>query len=241
MRLIGIDTATDDTAVAAIDGGRVVFERTAGPDRSGRPRHSQTLLGTVGEAVEAIGGWERVDRIAVGIGPGTFTGIRIGIATAKGLSLSTGVAAVGVSTLAALAAGIAGSTGEGGPVMPMLDAKRGEVFTGLYNAAGRELEAPAACPPDRVVEWLEEISARLPRPPRVAGPGALRFADQLERAGHTVSDPGSDLHRLSGGAVCRLGAGIPSSETAKPLEPIYLRAPDAKIWLERDRRSDAAR
>lgn len=240
MRLIGLDTATDDTVVAAIDGEQVLFERVTGPDSSGRPRHSETLVGTVEEAVAAAGGWKRIDRIAVGIGPGTFTGIRIGLATAKGLSLSTGIPAVGIPTLAALAAGVAARKEESGPVMPVLDARRGEVFAALYNAGGRELEPPAACPPERLVEWLAEITARLPRPPRVAGPGALRFADQLDRAGVPVPDPGSDLHRLSGSALCRLAAGLPSSETAKPLEPIYLRAPDAKIWLERDRRSGSA-
>lgn len=234
MRLIGFDTATDDTVVAATDGDDTLFERVTGPDVSGRPRHSEMLLKAIGEAATAAGGWNRIDRIAVGVGPGTFTGIRIGIATARGFSLSTGVPAVGISTLSALAVGVAARTREGGPVMPLLDARRGEVFAGLYNPAGRELEPPAACPPERLVEWIAGISARLPRPPQVAGPGALRFADQLERAGFPVPGPESDLHRLSGRALCRLGAGI-TPETAEPLEPIYLRAPDAKIWLERDR------
>lgn len=234
MRTVGFDTATDDTVVAGLDGERTVAERAVPPGEAGRPLHSQALLEAVGAAAEALGGWERVDRIAVGLGPGTFTGIRIGVATAGGLSLSTGVPAVGVSTLAALAVGIAREGGDGGPVVPVLDARRGEAFAGLYNPVGRELEPPFVGPPGELAAWIGEISARLPRPPRVGGPGAVRFSDELDRAGIDVPGPGAAIHRLSGRAICELGAGAARGELGKPLEPIYLRVPDAQLWLERD-------
>lgn len=230
-----MDTATDDTVVAALDGPEVIFERINGPDDAGRPRHSETLLAALDEAATAAGGWNRVDRIAVGRGPGTFTGIRIGIATAIGLSVSTAVPLSGVSTLAALASGAARELPGAGPVMAILDARRGEVFAGLYNPSGRELEPPAVMKPRRLVDRIAEISARLPTPPRIAGPGSLRFRDDLELAGYRVPESGSGAHRLSGRSICELGAGVPRSEVDKPLEPIYLRAPDAQIWLERDR------
>ena len=83
VRVLAFDTATDDTVVASIDGDRVAFERTVPPE--GRPLHSQALLSLASEAADALGGWDGVERIAVGIGPGTFTGIRIGVATAAGL------------------------------------------------------------------------------------------------------------------------------------------------------------
>lgn len=235
VRIIAFDTATDDTVVAALDGAEVIARFRAGPDSPGRPRHSADLLGAIGDAVGRAGGWERIARIAVGTGPGTFTGIRIGIATATGLARSTGTPLVGVSTLAALAVSIAqGAPGEG-PVMPVLDARRGQVFTGLYNPAGRELEPPAVCAPDELTARLARITARLPDPPRIGGSGSLRFREQLEQAGFPVPEARSAVHRLSGRALCRLGAGIPDFELGKPLEPIYLRAPDAQVWLQRDR------
>lgn len=230
-----MDTATDDTVVAALDGAELVFERIHGPDDAGRPRHSETLLVALDEAAAAAGGWDRIDRIAVGLGPGTFTGIRIGIATATGLAISTSLPLVGVSTLAALAVGAAREVPGRGPVMAVLDARRGEAFAGLYNPAGRELEPPAVLKPDRLTDRLAEISTRLPVPPRIAGPGSLRFRDDLELAGYPIPEPGSRAHRLSGRAICELGAGVPQPEVGKPLDPIYLRAPDAQIWLERDR------
>ncbi len=236
VKTVGFDTATDDTVVAGLDGDRVVAEASIAPGESGRPLHSQTLLDAAGEAADALGGWGEVDRIAVGLGPGTFTGIRIGVATAGGLALTTGVPAVGVSTLAALAVGIAREAGASGPVMPVLDARRGEVFAGLYNPMGRELEPPFVGSPEDLVARIGEITARLPQPPMVGGPGAVRFVDQLDRAGIEVPGPGSALNRLSGRAVCELGAGAARSQPGKPLEPIYLRVPDAQLWLERDGR-----
>jgi len=235
VKIIGVDTATDDTVVAAMDGERVLFERLTGPGPDGRPRHSETLLTAAEEAAESLGGWQRVDRIAAGTGPGTFTGIRIGIATATGLSLSTGLPLVPVPTLAALAVGAGRALPGDGPVMPVLDARRGEAFAGLFNPVGRELEPAGVFSPERLTALLGRVSARLPRPPRIAGPGSLRFRDQLERAGYVVPETGSKAHRLSGRALCELGAGPPAARAGTPLEPIYLRAPDAQIWLERDR------
>ncbi|MDQ2623506.1 MAG: tRNA (adenosine(37)-N6)-threonylcarbamoyltransferase complex dimerization subunit type 1 TsaB [Actinomycetota bacterium] len=236
VKTVGFDTATDDTVVAGLDGDRVVAERTIAPGDSGRPLHSQTLLQAAGEAADALGGWGEVDRIAVGLGPGTFTGIRIGIATAGGLSLSTGVPAVGVSTLAALAMTISRESGADGPVMPVLDARRGEVFAGLYNHAGRELEPPFVGSPDDLAARIREFAARLPRPPLVGGPGAVRFAGELDRAGIDTPGLATTPHRLSGRAICELGAGAARSQPGKPLEPIYLRVPDAQLWLQRDGR-----
>lgn len=236
MRILGFDTSTDDTVVAASDGEIALAERRAGPDASGRPVHSGALLALIGEAVTAAGGWDRIDRIAVGTGPGTFTGIRIGIATARGLALSTGVPLTGISTLAALAVGAARQGNGDAPVLAVLDARRGEVFAGLYSPAGLELEPPVVCSPEALADRLDETGSRLERAPLVAGPGAVRFKDRLERAGIPVPAPESDIHRLAGHALCELGAGVSSTDTARPLEPTYLRVPDAQLWLERDHR-----
>jgi tRNA threonylcarbamoyladenosine biosynthesis protein TsaB len=234
MRVIGFDTATDDTVVAAIDDRGTAFERSLPPDDR-RPVHSQALLELIDQGVAALGGWERVDRIAVGTGPGTFTGIRIGIATAAGLSASAGLPVVGVPTLEALARSIGEETGAE-LIMPLIDARRGEVFGALHDGAGQPLEDPFASGPDELIERLGSAAGSGPSP-LVAGPGAVRFRDELLRAGLEIEPAGSPVHRLSGRQICELGAS--AAETGpQTLEPLYLRIPDAQLWLERDGKTD---
>lgn len=235
MRVVGFDTSTDDTVVAATDAGLPVFERVLPPgDR--RPVHSQALLGLATEAAESVGGWNRVERIAVGVGPGTFTGIRIGVATAAGLGASTGVDVVGVPTLTALAISISEAADGGEETLPLIDARRGEVFGCLHGAAHRPLEDPFVCGPEALVERLE-ATGREGAPPLIGGPGAVRFRDELVLAGFEVEPAGSPVHRLTGRPFCDLGA---AAETVGPetLEPLYLRIPDAQLWLERDGKAD---
>ncbi len=234
MKVVGFDTATDDTVVAATDGDRLEFEACLPPD--GRPVHSQALLESAGEAAAVLGGWQQVDRIVVGKGPGTFTGIRIGVATASGLALSTGKRVVGVTTLAALARSI-GRNAASKSVMAVLDARRGEVFGGLHDNLGSPLEPPFACTPPELVDRLREISRDRPAPV-VGGPGAVRFRDELVRAGLVVEPAGSPVHRLEGRSLCELGAAADITGT-ETLEPLYLRVPDAQLWLERDGNEDS--
>jgi tRNA threonylcarbamoyladenosine biosynthesis protein TsaB len=232
--VIGFDTATDDTVVAAIDGGATIFERVLPPEDR-RPVHSQALLELVDDAVTVLEGWDRVERIAVGIGPGTFTGIRIGIATAAGLAVSTGIPVAGVPTLDALARSIGGRS-EAELVVPLIDARRGEVFGALHDGGGRPLEDPFACGPDQLIARLR-AAARSGPAPLVAGPGAVRFRDELVRAGLDIEPAGSPVHRLSGRPICELGASA-TKTGPETLEPLYLRIPDAQLWLERDGKTD---
>jgi len=235
MKVIGFDTATDDTVVAAIDGEQTVSERALPPgDR--RPVHSQALLELIDEAAAALGGWKEVDRIAVGIGPGTFTGIRIGVATAAGLAASTGVPVVGVSTLDALARSILGRTRDMGAVMPLIDARRGEVFGSLNDEKGRPTGEPFVCGPEALVDRLRD-AAGSGQAPFAAGPGAVRFRDELLRAGLEIAPAESTVHRLAGRPICDLGASA-AKTGPETLEPLYLRVPDAQLWLERDGKTD---
>ena len=176
-----------------------------------------------------------VDRIAAGVGPGTFTGIRIGVATAAGLAASTGTPVVGVPTLGALARSIGQESGSP-VVMPLIDARRGEVFGCLHDRHGRPLEDPFACGPEELVDRLR-TAARTGSAPQVAGPGAIRFRDELLRAGLETEPAGSPVHRLTGRPFCDLGA---AAENVGPdtLKPLYLRIPDAQLWLERDGKAD---
>src|SRR5262245_38719519 len=223
-----MDTATADAAIAVTRDGEPVRETSIPPDADGRPRHSQVLLGEIERCVEEVGGWDSVDRIAVGIGPGSFTGLRIGIATARGLSQARRVPIIPVSSLAALARGISEIDGERA-ALPVIDARRGEAFAALYEPRGGELWKPFVSPP----EGLAERVAGLDVAPLAAGDGALRFAAQLEAAGAGVAPPEDRVHRMAARHICALGEAAAEVETER-VEPLYLRPPDAKRWRERD-------
>jgi tRNA threonylcarbamoyladenosine biosynthesis protein TsaB len=232
VRVIGFDCSTDDVVVAACAGTEVLFEEVIPPGGDGRPVHSKALLASVTSAADAMGGWASVDRIAVGIGPGTFTGLRIAASTASGLALSTGIPVAGVSTLEAMAHSLHASDGVS---VPVLDARRGEVFAAVYDSDGSEILAPAALPPEAAIE----VVIGLEGPVTVGGPGALRFAGLFAEAGIGIADPGSRDGRLRGPAVCRLGADAEIPDSGQTPQPLYIREPDAKIWLERDGRKNA--
>jgi tRNA threonylcarbamoyladenosine biosynthesis protein TsaB len=206
--ILGLDTATPATAVAvwAPDGAAV--ERRDDPAPGERPGHASRLLALVDEVVDD---WGAIARIAVGVGPGGFTGLRIGVATARALAQARDLPLVGVSSLAALAAGAS----HDGPVVAVIDARRGEVF-----AASPGTFEPVALAPDA-------LAARIAPGSLAVGDGAVRFRAELERAGAAVPADDSPLHRVSALEVCRLGAaGEPADRDA--LLPDYRREPDAK-------------
>ncbi len=223
MVVVGFDTATADTAVCATAGGEVLHEALLGPAPDGSPRHSTALLAEVERAAAAAGGWDSVDRLAVGLGPGSFVGIRIGIATARGLAASTGLPVSGVCTLDALGRALDGLS------LAVLDARRGEVFAALYSTAGERLWEPLVATP---VE-LAERAAGLADPPLAAGSGAVRFRDELASCGVDVPDDADPVHRLAAQHICALAEAAPERGEGR-IEPIYLRAPDAERWRERD-------
>jgi tRNA threonylcarbamoyladenosine biosynthesis protein TsaB len=157
--------------------------------------------------------WADVDRLAVGIGPGGFTGLRLGVATARALAQGRGLPVVGVSSLEALAEPV-----DVPAVAAVIDARRGEVFAAAWLDGAALLE-PAALAPDALAERLQPGTLAV-------GDGAVRFREQLERAGVAVPADGSPAHRLSALAVARLAQGRePADRDA--LLPDYRREPDA--------------
>jgi tRNA threonylcarbamoyladenosine biosynthesis protein TsaB len=235
MVVLGMDTATADAVVGVTANGDVVREAVVEPGPDGRPRHSQVLLGEIERSADAAGGWDQVERIAVGIGPGSFTGLRIGISTARALAQARDIPLAPVGTLSALARGIASDpSGRGRPALPVLDARRGEAFAALVDEGGDELWAPFVAPPDDLAQRVAELDS----PPLAAGDGALRFAEELEAAGATVAPPDDPIHRIAIRHVCAVGAAAVEASPDQ-IQPLYLRPPDAKRWLERDRREPA--
>jgi tRNA threonylcarbamoyladenosine biosynthesis protein TsaB len=227
--VVGFDTATADTAVCAMRGGEVLYEATLGPTADGSPQHSTALLAEVERAVAVSGGWDRVGMIAVGRGPGSFVGIRIGLATARGLAASTGTSAGGICTLDALGRGMVER--EDGANLAVLDARRGEVFAALYSSQGERLWEPLVIAPEALARRL----SGLPAPLRAVGSGAIRFRQELADRDLDIPDDADPAHRIAARHICALagiaGYGYGDGDS---LDPIYLRPPDAQRWRERD-------
>lgn len=229
--VLGIDTATPDTAVAVTRDGEEIAGSVREPDPdSGRPVHATAALEEADRAVRAAGGWGAVERIAVGVGPGSFTGLRVGIAAARALAIGRELPLVGVGTLVVIGAEIA-ATGDGGrPALAVIDARRGEAFAALYDGHGSELWEPFVATADDLARRVSQLDPA----PRAGGDGSLRFRRQLEDTGALVADAESPVHRVSARRLCLLGEAADATPPERVL-PIYLRRPDAQTWLSRQR------
>jgi tRNA threonylcarbamoyladenosine biosynthesis protein TsaB len=201
MIVLGFDTATSATAVALRLADGTVLQERDDPPAGAHPGHATRLL-EMARALLARAelGWAQVERVAVGVGPGTFTGLRVGVATARGLAHSLGAELVGVSSPQALAEGVfapevAAPDHEDrvDRVLAVIDARRGEVFAAAYERVAdsppRELAAPAALAPDDLLTVVE-------RARRVAG-------GQAEPGLGGQAEPG-----LGGQAEPRLGGWL---------------------------------
>jgi len=192
MLILAFDTATDVATSALVSDGEVLGERTS---------RAVTLLEDVDALLRQSGTHTGdVEALAVGIGPGSFTGVRIGLSTARGLALALGIPAAGVSTLDALAAGAPGA-------VPVVDARRREVF--VLQDRPRVL-APAE---------LELTPGTL-----CVGSGAVRYRAVLEAMGAEIPPDSDERHLPRARFHARLAQDFGPAET---VEPLYLRIPDA--------------
>jgi tRNA threonylcarbamoyladenosine biosynthesis protein TsaB len=218
LNLLGLDTSTVASAACVLRADGEAFEVAPDPGRLlGPPRHARELLPAVARVMDASGlGWAELDGIAVGRGPGSFTGLRVGVATARALAQAHGLPLHPVSSLAALAAA-AGP----GRVAALIDARRGELFAALYDGGVECLRAWVS-PPERVVERLRAERA----PVRAVGDGAVRWRAVLDAGGIEVAPSDSPLHVVRALELCRLAAAVPGTAPEAVL-PDYLRDPDA--------------
>lgn len=218
MNVLGIDTSTAATSACVLRADGRAFAVDPAPERLfERPAHSRELMPALAEALARAGlDWDAVDALAVGVGPGGFTGLRIGVATARSLAHARGVRLHPVSSLAALAAGI-----EEEVALPLIDAKRGELFAGLYRG-GRPLSGELVTRPEQLARRLGDPALEA----LAAGDGSVRFRSVLEAAGVCVAPDDSELHVVRALHVCRLAASAPA-ESPEAVFPNYLREPDA--------------
>jgi tRNA threonylcarbamoyl adenosine modification protein YeaZ len=212
MRLLAIDTALEACSVGVVDGERV-FVRSEVADRG----HAERLMGMIQATMAESGlAFADLDRIAVTVGPGSFTGVRIGIAAARGLALVSGTPTVGLVTLAVHAEEARIAAGAG-PVLVAIAAGRGALYGALYAADGRELEPPRTAS-------AQSLAALVAGDTVLAGSGADLVVAALPMDTRIVV-----AHRQSSpavGALCALALRAPASDAAP--EPLYLRPPDAK-------------
>jgi tRNA threonylcarbamoyl adenosine modification protein YeaZ len=215
MRVLGIETSSRRGSVALLERGELV----AAACHEELNAHAERLLPLI-DQVLADAGWSRtrLNRVAVGVGPGSFTGLRVGIALGQGISVGLGIELVGVGSLRAMAAAV--PSDRPGVRWALLDARRGEVFVAAYDEAGRELLSPRAIPPFE----LEATMAQVPAP----GPRLLlgEVLDVLpEGLGTRVQSHETDLPHAS--SVALLGERATASEAL--VEPLYVRDAGAAL------------
>jgi tRNA threonylcarbamoyladenosine biosynthesis protein TsaB len=231
MATIGFDTALASTAACLLraDGQAFATPAPSAQRLLGPATHSQDLLPELERLLGEGGvGWDDVRLIAVGVGPGTFTGLRIGIATARALAQALAVQVAPVSSLEALAAG-AGERGDleqGDLVLALIDARRGQVFSALYRHERRPQQVwqPQVLDPAALLARVDGLDAA----PLAAGDWALRSRQELERVGARVPESDSGLHAVDAVQVCKLARDV-EPVAAEEVYPVYLRLPDAEV------------
>jgi len=212
--LIAVDTSTRRGSVALRADGAAVGEVRLDLESG----HSGWLVGAVEGLLCAAGrSPEALDALAVATGPGSFTGLRVGLATVQGLALARGLPCLGVSTLDLLARGV---RGRGPRIAAVMDAWRGEVYAAEYDGEGRPSAPPAVLSP-------AGLASRVGAEPWVlVGDGALRYREALAAACPRASFPEADL--FLAGALAELaeeGLGRGEGQPAAQLRPVYLRPP----------------
>lgn len=224
MAILALDTCLGAVSVAVLEmsapgvGARlteVYEERTTG--------HAERLVPMMAEAMLQAGiGFERIDRIAVTTGPGTFTGVRIGVAAARALALSSRCPVVGTTCLAVIMQQVCDMLGDERderPVLIAIDARRGEAYVQLFGRTALDVQLePCTMTPAGVADLLGS------RTPLVAGSAAGAVAEAFRAAGHDIEIL-TDQIEPHAAVLARLAEGLPVLD---PVRPLYLRPPDAK-------------
>jgi tRNA threonylcarbamoyladenosine biosynthesis protein TsaB len=223
--LLALESATRSASVALLRGEQLLLLRSAGPERD----LAEVLLPLVDRVLsEAECSLEAVGGFALTIGPGSFTSLRIGLATVKGLAFGTGRPVAPVSTLEAMALGPALAADRELAVVPMLDARKGEVYAAAYTRRGEGL----ACLVEEGVYSPAELAQALEGPCLLVGEGAALLGEQLIALCGPEVELGSGASEPLAKAVGRVGARSLASGAgvdAADLVPRYLRRAQAEV------------
>ncbi len=217
MRILAIDTSCGAAAAAVVESGRM--EPLAVVSRAMLRGHAEALAPMVEEVLGSIqGGVASLDRIAVTTGPGSFTGIRVGLALARAMGLALGIPVVGVSTLAAFAAQLLSKPRQG-VIAAAIDARHGSAYFQLFESSGRPLGLPRC---DSLRECVRQIGDG---PALLAGDAAALLAVEAHRAGLPYDlESATDTPDIV--AVARMGLAL--DPAANPARPLYVKPPDAR-------------
>jgi tRNA threonylcarbamoyladenosine biosynthesis protein TsaB len=225
MITLAIECATDTVGLALLRGEEILADFYLGPGR----HHAEVLLPALEKLLVLTGiTLEQIDLLVCTTGPGSFTGVRIGVSTVKGLALASGKPIIGVSTLEALAMNAFPSPGL---ISPLLDARRDQVYAGLYRLGPDGL--PEIVMPDRLTD-IEQWMSDLPGDEvDWVGDGALRYRDRILASRPGRCDvAGSGRHQLHASAVALIGIHRYSqgqSEDPLTFSPRYLRLSEAEF------------
>ncbi|MEX6632672.1 tRNA (adenosine(37)-N6)-threonylcarbamoyltransferase complex dimerization subunit type 1 TsaB [Hyphococcus lacteus] len=212
MLIMGLDTALQRCSVAILRGDDVLADKSVDMERG----HAEHLAPMAALAVKEAGVTFRdLDRVGVVIGPGGFTGVRVALAFARGLGIGTGIDIIGVTSLAALAAGVEPTS----LTATVIDARRGEVFAALYGNDGAEIAAPFVSTPEQSLNILRQSAGA--EPVTIVGSGAALLGDLPDNWQRQATKSQIDAK-----IVAQLALAAPRS--ALPPAPLYLRVPDAK-------------
>ena len=216
MRVLAIDTALEACSAAVLDtGGGITASESVALTRG----HAETLMPLIARVMNSAGiEFAQLDRIAVTTGPGSFTGLRVGISAARGIALAAGKPAVGLSTLAALAAPLI-ATDDGTQVVAAIDARHEHIYLQVFGVNGRTLVGP------RVASLRDAARAAMAAPARIVGSAA----DKMAAAWPKGAEPPLSVEQRAAPDIewiARLGAA--ATDGYSPPKPLYLREPDAQ-------------
>lgn len=212
MKVLAIDTAANLCAACVLDTSRAHVAKQSLDIGKGHVEH---LMPLIADVLERAGcGYRDLDRIAVATGPGSFTGVRVAVAAARGFALALRIPAIGVNTLEAIAAQSLEESGDR-PILVALDARRDEIYTATYGNGGSCLSEPTVSTVTATARQAEQLE------PFLAGSAARNVAELAKKP----LDIGVEAATADVEIIARLG--VVAAQASSP-RPTYLRAPDAK-------------
>lgn len=226
MRILALDSATTACSAALERDGRCVAHQLIAEAR----RHAECLVPLIERVMQEAGTrYAEVDAVAASVGPGSFTGVRVGLATARALALAADRPLIGVTSLAALAASVVDEAAAGSHILAVLDARRDQVYAQLFDAEGAPAGAPCALEAASLPASLPEAARRL----RLVGSGSALAEGPLRTAGIEVVLSGAPVY-VDARFVARCARGLVPGVRGKGWRahlspaPLYLRASGAE-------------